>query len=98
MSENRLAGELFAARKRAVGDSDREPLSSVSPRIQRQYTRFAEELRPVLDQAAADAPADVETRVFNAFADADERGVVLDGLSVAELTALVMDGIRNPRT
>lgn len=97
MSENRLAGELFAARKRAIGDSDREPLSSMSLRIQRQYTRFAEELRPVLDQAA-DAPADVETRVFNAFADADERGVALDRLTVAELTALVMDGIRNPTT
>lgn len=96
MSENRLAAELFSAHKRALNAADR-PLCSMPPRVRRQYTRFAEELRPVLD-LAADAPPDVETRVFAAFAAADERGIRLDEMTVSELTALVMEGIRTPGT
>lgn len=48
MSEDHLAADLFAAHRRALGGADR-PLSTMSPRIRRQYARFADEVRPLLE-------------------------------------------------
>jgi hypothetical protein len=57
MSDNRLAADLFTARKRSLGESDRIPLSAMTPRIQRQYHRFAQELQQLLDRGSTEPAA-----------------------------------------
>jgi hypothetical protein len=47
-----------------------------------------------MERDHAETVAEVENRVHRAFSDADEQGLVLDALTVNELTQLVMTAIR----